>query len=349
MLRPRRQRRTGKAALAWAAVLFVLLQLGFVAWGDFREPGIYDPEFAFRSALLQAQCAERPDRPLLAVLGSSRTVLEFRPERLPALMTADGQEALPFNFAHTSAGPVYGLLTYRRLLQAGHTPRWLVVEVMPLLLREEWVGVYANAAVAGELGSLRKYTVRQRLLSGYVKTRLLPCFRHRRMFLQVYLPRWVPRSSSWLYEPNLDRLGGERRQVMARVDPAAAARGLRESRARDGLLFPDFRPNPRADAALRALLRDSRRRGIAVCLLLAPESPEFRENYTPLAREQVRDYCRSLAEEFGARWVDARTWLAEDDFADGHHVLLPGQTHFTDRLGREVLGPWVAASRAAGS
>jgi hypothetical protein len=328
---------------------FVLVQLGIVVWGDLRAPGIYDPELAFRLELLRARRAERPERPLLAVLGSSQMVLAFRPERLPPLATADGREALPFNLAHTSAGPIYELLTYRRLLKRGDAPDWLVVEVMPLLLREEWVGVYTHSAVASELRALHSYSSWRRLLSGYLKTRLLPCYLHRRMLLQMYLPGWLEHSPSWLYEPNFDRQGGERTQVLATVPPGFAGRALRASRAQNGLLFPEFQPVLQADAALRKLLRESCRRGVAVCLLLAPESPEFRENYTPQARAQVAAYCRDLAREFGVRWVDAREWLAEDDFADGHHVLLPGQSHFTDRFGREVLTPWVAAPQHGGS
>jgi hypothetical protein len=41
--------------------------------------------------------------------------------------------------------------------------------------------------------------------------------------------------------------------------------------------------------------------------------------------------------EFGVAVVDARRWLADEEFEDGHHPLLAGQRAFTDRLYREVL------------
>ena len=57
-------------------------------------------------ALLQARLTETPERPLLLMMGSSRTVMCFRPENLAELHTSAGAQVLPFNFSHLAAGPL---------------------------------------------------------------------------------------------------------------------------------------------------------------------------------------------------------------------------------------------------
>ena len=37
--------------------------------------------------------------------------------------------------------------------------------------------------------------------------------------------------------------------------------------------------------------------------------------------------------------IDAREWVPDVGFSDGHHLLPAGATTFTDRLGREALIP----------
>ena len=47
-------------------------------------------------------------------------------------------------------------------------------------------------------------------------------------------------------------------------------------------------------------------------------------------------------EQSGMEWyVDAREWLPDSSFSDGHHMLRPGAELFSDRLNREVIAPWV--------
>ena len=50
-----------------------------------------------------------------------------------------------------------------------------------------------------------------------------------------------------------------------------------------------------------------------------------------------------LAREYGVSVVDARAWVPDDGFMDGHHLLPEGATTFTKRLGTEVLQPMLAA------
>src|SRR5688572_7831982 len=105
---PRRaSRRAARSALFWAFAAAVLSQFLLIALADAFAPQVYDPEYAAKLARLRARHAEHPDRPILVVLGSSRTDGLFRPEALPPLATPDGREVLPFNFSRSGGGPVY--------------------------------------------------------------------------------------------------------------------------------------------------------------------------------------------------------------------------------------------------
>jgi hypothetical protein len=87
--------------------------------------------------------------------------------------------------------------------------------------------------------------------------------------------------------------------------------------------------------ALRELLALCRHEGIPVALLWMPEAAVFRGWYPPAAQKQIDAYLAEL----DVPLIDARHWLADEEFADGHHLLPHGVEVFSDRLGREALPP----------
>src|SRR5262245_2825844 len=97
-------RRTARAIIIWGAVAFVAVQAVVAASADVLAPEVYDPEYAARLARLQTRRAEHPDRPLLLLLGSSRTGQLFRPEQMPPFADAAGRMVLPFNFSRNGGG-----------------------------------------------------------------------------------------------------------------------------------------------------------------------------------------------------------------------------------------------------
>src|SRR5207249_2410036 len=111
--------------------------LGFGLATDLFYPELYDPDSAVRFALLRQRIAEAPDRPLLLVVGSSRTGTAFRPEILAPLDTGNGPAPLVFNFSHWGANAAFNLMQVKRLLREGIRPDWLVVELMPPWLSRE--------------------------------------------------------------------------------------------------------------------------------------------------------------------------------------------------------------------
>ena len=55
----------------------------------------------------------------------------------------------------------------------------------------------------------------------------------------------------------------------------------------------------------------------------------------------ISAYLQGLTREYGTPVFDASDWLPEDAFADGHHLMKPGATTFSERFGKEFLNDWV--------
>jgi hypothetical protein len=336
-MRPCRDGTRARRILAWAAAAYFLGQLAF--------SGVrFDPEFASHLGLLRARIAEDPHRPLLLVVGSSRVVMAFNPERLPALWTNSGQQVRPFNLAHHAAGPVMNLMTVCRLLDEGIRPDWMVLEVMPPFLGEEGFGALTAHVGPADLALLRQYTNPWRLYGCFLLDRLLTGHRHQRHFLYQHTPDWV--LSDYTFPGmHLRPLGGA--CLEDHMDPAARQRWLEFARGQYFDRVQQYAVDPIEDRAMRALLERCRQERIATALVLAPESSAFRAWYSPQALATIKDYLDRLSREYGVPVVDARTWVADHDFKDGHHVLARGAAVFTDRLARQVLRPLVQGRLSA--
>ena len=151
-------------------------------------PGLYDPEYATRLKTLRMVTTEHPDRPLLLVVGSSRTAMNFCPGILPPLTTAQGKSPLVFNFSHLAAGPLMNLVQVQRLLHEGLRPTWLVVEVMLPQLGDDRQNITTACALAEDVLLLQQYHWPWRFHNQFLRNRLSPCYRHRQYFLHA---RWL--------------------------------------------------------------------------------------------------------------------------------------------------------------
>ena len=126
--------------------------------------------------------------------------------------------------------------------------------------------------------------------------------------------------------------------------PSAAecAVRLEETRLTFAESLRRFRPGQGSTKALRDLLDCCRREQIPVVLIIPPESTLFRSWYTPEGLAAVDHLLDDLRRTYGVRILDARHWVADKDFGDGHHVLPAGAEVFTTRLLGElekVSGP----------
>ena len=187
----RRRRMNWKADLKWFLVFAAVAQFGLIFVADWRSPLLYDLEYGTRLALLRRRMAEEPGRPVALVVGSSRLGLGFLPERLPPLRTADGAEALPFNFTHLAAGPVVNLVNLRRIVREGVQPRWVVLELNPTCMEHEGDSMGVTMSSSADLPVLQRDFNPFKVYGVFLRGRLNPWYSWRLGILRQWAPRWA--------------------------------------------------------------------------------------------------------------------------------------------------------------
>jgi hypothetical protein len=332
-----------RGALLWGAFFFVAAQVGLNAYIEWRRPDLYDPEYCVRFTALKARIAEDPSRPLLLLVGSSRTTMSFRPEILPPMRTPSGRVPLAFNFSHLGAGPAASLMEFRRLLDQGIRPKWLVVELMPPFLAIERLGSTTDSATATELPQLQRYFSPLKLYGNYVKSRLLPWHGHRTVLLHDVAPELLPSVTRPMGVFPLDPLGSWWvRETALSVVEADQVRDLTAiARASYFDRLRDFHILEGPARAVRDLLELCRDRRIKTVLVMTPESSAYRTWYSSSGRRELDRWCADLGRQYQVPVIDAREWLQDADFFDGHHVVLRGANSFTKRLASDVIEPLV--------
>ncbi|MBO0700309.1 MAG: hypothetical protein J2P46_18060, partial [Zavarzinella sp.] len=314
MALPCPRRRPARMEALCAVGGFLVLTIAFVLAAEVWFPEWYDREYTVRRQRLHERIAEAPDRPLLAVIGSSRAGTDISPECLPPLHDAAGRQVLVFNYSHYGAGPRMNLVQFRRLLRDGIRPTWLVVELLPAHLRSE-----SNEAIlsaVADFPALLPYVNRSSFLVEAARIRWDAPYRWRTPFLRTAAPEFATQAGEGddVYlgpfgdDRNFTRpgaLSGERRAHQFKVIEQMYAEPMRR-----------FRIDPLLAEAARDLLRECRDRGISTVLLIGPEDRRFRSWYGPGVEDAIRDFYTRLGEEFDVPVVDARDWSAPEDFLD---------------------------------
>lgn len=314
-------------------------------WLPLHDP-IYTEKFdrlRDHAAFFAPAQADGPVR-VLAV-GSSRTQLALDAGRLSdALTAAAGRPVLAFNFGTSGAGPLTGDLYLRRLLAAGCRPDAVLVEIHPGFIaagpggpfEARWLHAYRLRA--GEAETLRGlgYPAADPPHLGW-RGWLAAAHLFRFSALNAYAPRWLPCPYGLTLGARTDRFGW-----VGGVDiaPGERQRLLPGAHLTYAPVFDHYRIGGAGAAAVRDMLALCRAAGIRAAVLVSAESSEFRGWYGPGGAGEIDAFTRGLAAEFGVPVFDARAWVPDDGFADGHHTTPAGAVAFTDRLGREAAG-WV--------
>ena len=130
-VRPTRRRPSAPCCGSWRSPS--CCNVGLSAALDHGPPRLRDPEYGKRLERVHARIAEHPGRPLVLVLGSSRTAMGVRPD----VLADEPAGPLVFNFSLVGSGPVMELMAFRRALADGVRPAAVVVEYWPAFLRED--------------------------------------------------------------------------------------------------------------------------------------------------------------------------------------------------------------------
>jgi hypothetical protein len=353
------------AALLWSVLGFAVCQLGLAVGLDRRLAAVRDPLFAGQLHRLRVCQAQAPGRPLVLMLGSSRTFEGFLAARASShctggersgsgaaenLRTPTGANSAPliFNFGLTSSFSLLELVYLHRLLAAGVRPDLLLVEVLPAslnrldgrLLEEIWLD--AGRLTASELALVQQYhTERRRLVRYWCGSRCLACAWYAgelQRHLGLNFSRWAQepvdshgRYTGWSGPVTL----GERRW------------GAAVTRWQYRNSFGEFHLAEGSAQALRELLSCCRQERIPTTLVLMPEGPEFRSWYTPAMRQGLAAFLGELSQEYHVPIADASEWIGEDGFRDSNHLIGAGTVAFTDRFVREVILPDERLARSA--
>src|SRR5579884_1010661 len=335
----RRLRRFGRGVMLWVLFWFVAFQMAATFFKDrWHKIG---PHYELQKwPALERLVAEEPERPLLLMIGSSRTSCAFQASALDGMPDSDGRPMLVYNFGIPSTGPCFQLFCLRDLLAKGIRPRFLLIECLPLMWSDPQRGVVSeDSLLAFESLPLRRMLQWIPYLQNprkgatlWVQARITPCYTFRNYIVSELTslaggdpkPKHVPIDNrGWHLTP-------------AVIAPAIHEIFMAEAFAGYWPGLMNFRIGKTSYRAIHELFDLCRREKIPSALVLMPEDSRFRTWYSPKAKMAIRNLLDELRQTYGVETIDARSWLSDYDFEDGHHALLGGALIFTRRIRAEL-------------
>jgi hypothetical protein len=295
-----------------------------------HSPVFRDPLYGDKFRKLTAAMRDRDcDRPIL-FLGSSRVEYGFRS------LDAEQGHAQPtdavVNFGFPGGGPLLLTVHAERLLQAGIRPKMVLIEYLPALLHGRSDGpaesgwFTADRFTHAERTSLRSWIGHDTPMTA---SAINPWPDGRIAFFGRFAPWLMPaRGRAWA-ERKTDARGWLPYRFPPRTEEERS-RLFERTRSEYGASLADLHPTGPAATAFASLVR--RFGDTPVRIVLMPESSAYRGLYGPHTEHAILDFVIGL----DVPWTDARDWVPDRHFADGHHLLTEGAAMFTDRLFREV-------------
>jgi len=328
---------------------FGLLTLGLVAGSETVRPEWRDPEYGHRYRAALRWQTRHPDRPLVLVLGSSRTQMGVA----PGAMDFPDEPGSPvvYNFGYRGAHPLGAWLQVSRALDARLRPRAVLIQIGPLELAtngtaEDLYGQVAhweNRFSAGDIRRLGPYTQDPTVFRNALAVGRRNSWVERHEALVSDLIPWYQTQlqqalhGSW---EGMDRYG---------FHPALVpGRGTAEFRQRvaadlkNHALMINGPLGHSSDRVLRDTIARLQKEGIAVALFWAPEGPMYRNLYAPGAWARWDVYGQTLARECGVPLFPMPEHLTDAEFIDGYHLAPEGAPVYSRWLADHHLKPWFA-------
>ena len=334
-------RRCARRAVVGGVMAFAALQLGFGLLAEAR-PQVRDPLYGDKLVKLRRRLRDA-DRTVV-MLGSSRTGLAFHAANVEGQLGG----VVAFNFGIPAAGPVTQLVYLKRLLSDGVTPDLLLVEVLPSLLaasadgRPQECGMLpAERLTRSECDAVAGYGFPSDAVHArWARTVALPAYWLRFQALTRVLPSSLPWHARCDWSRGADDDGFSRAWSQT-VDDEKRSKLTENARREYAPTLAEYTPGGPAVAALEDLLAICRERGVPVRLVMMPESSSFRAYFPPAGYDRLLHRL----DTFNVSLVNARDWLDDAAFYDGHHTFVAGADVFTERLTREAIGPALKAGR----
>jgi hypothetical protein len=341
--RPAAARARSQRAVLLTLALLVSSQVAFALILEWGPASLRDPEFYQKLPPYRARESERPDTPLILVLGSSRVYLGLRPAEVADNVRAG--EPLPFNGGLVGAGPLLQRLMIDRWLRAGVRPAAVVWEFFPphLLMHEDYLEegrIDPNRLSRDEARLVGQYALDPERFSQSVReARFGPVHAHRFIVRNLLIPAWHANTRRIDHNWNsVDAWGWK---------PGAANRNLSERQERVNNARAEFTHalaraelDPRMVRAAEDTFAACAERGIPTALLWMPEASDFRAWYPPATEAVAAALLTRWHKDLHIMVINARSWMADECTADGYHLTPDGATTFTERFCREALARW---------
>jgi hypothetical protein len=350
---PRNRRRFALRSVSLGLLLLAILQ---IALGFAAEESLYlrDPGYEDKAIRLARQEARNPTGPRVVMLGTSRAAAAFD---AGSLRNAMGN-GVAFNFGIPASGPVTHIIYLKRLLKDGHKPDLLILEVLPPSLADapgvergrptdhvdplEARFLFGDRLRHSELDDAIGYGFpAESVKRDWRQSVTVPFYSLRFPIMGRLMPSAQPWHLRFDWSRGCDEFGWGA-PFAATVTPEEYAAGLERAKHEYRAILADMRPNGGASRALTDIAALCHREGIPLKLVMMPEATGFRAIYPPVVVERIRAFLQGLCREHGCELIDAREWLPDSGFTDGHHVLKSGAAIFTNRLRDEVVMPKLA-------
>lgn len=340
------RRRFAKRATIVGLVAFALLQLGL---GITAESSLYvrDPGYSDKAIRLARLEAVNPTGPRIVMLGTSRTAAAFDAGSVRERLG----EGVVFNFGIPASGPVTQVVYLKRLLAEGHQPDLLFLEVLPPSLADLEGGplesrfFFGDRLTRSELESVIRYDFPAEAVNAkWRRSVTVPWYALRFPILGRIMPSAQPWHLRFDWSRSCDAFGWGA-PFAETVTSEEYASGFQRSRGEYEAILADLKPIGGASRALKDVAELCQARGIPLKLVMMPESSEFRAMYSPVVLKRLHDFLEGVCREHGCSLIDARDWLPNSGFTDGHHVLKSGAAIFTRRLDDTAIRPFLGPPR----
>lgn len=341
--RLRRMKLKGRSLLWWVPLWYVLGQICLLLWMDESWQMPRTRVQHEKWVQIHERLAEMPDRPLVLMLGSSRSDWAFQTGRLSNQLAPDGRPILAYNFGLPTAGPMHASYYLNELLDEGVRPRLVLVEFVATHLNRSRRGLQSEEHFTlprwcslHQLLFLRRYfTNPRRALGEWFEAQIAPWYGYR-FFVHEHI---VGRKE---FLPNLDQVRQPMDDWGARIlcdDPgtpeyrtqrwAYAFQMYKQS-------LEQFQLGKGPALSMHDLLARCQREKIPVAIVNLPVTKEFQDLYPAEAKADLDKLLADLLKRYDAHLIDASDWLRKEEFDDGHHVLRAGAKKFTTRMIDEV-------------
>jgi hypothetical protein len=291
----------------------------------------------------------------VVMIGSSRTMFGVHGQLIERRLREHVSDSpVVFNFGFPGAGPLRHWLHINRMLRDGVRPDVVLIEIMPYLLHSDsgvpidFEQLSADKLRLSELRLLRHEGLHcDGLRADWWQGWPFPGYTHRFALVSMTIPTLLPCPLRQDYSKGIDDSGWTPLSTLFELNHEQRQRALQRACLDHGPALQNFNMCETTSRVLEETLELCRREGIRPALVVMPEGPTYRGLYSPATWQVVEGHLRAIADRHHVPLINAREWLAEEDFWDSHHMTRAGALRFSDLLSREIV-PLVRGTAVGG-